>query len=105
MCHPPLGLAIHPIFYPMNSAPVQGMSSQFLQESAAGNSVKGFTEVQVGNIQPFPYVLSRSIIKDQVSQGRLAFPKLMLPGPDPLVVLLVPCHDTQDDLLHDLPQH
>ncbi|KAK4826318.1 hypothetical protein QYF61_007403 [Mycteria americana] len=29
----------------------------------------------------------------------------MLTGPDPLVVLYVPCDSTQDDLLHNLSQH
>lgn len=29
----------------------------------------------------------------------------MLSGPDPLVVPHVLCDDTQDGLLHDLPQH
>ncbi|KAK4814695.1 LOW QUALITY PROTEIN: hypothetical protein QYF61_025521 [Mycteria americana] len=29
----------------------------------------------------------------------------MLTGPDPLVVLYVPCGGTQDDLLHNLPRH
>ncbi|KAK4825510.1 hypothetical protein QYF61_000023 [Mycteria americana] len=29
----------------------------------------------------------------------------MLAGPDPLVILYVPCDSTQDDLLHQLPRH
>ncbi|KAK4826688.1 hypothetical protein QYF61_010697 [Mycteria americana] len=43
--HNSSGLAIQPVFYPVKSTPVQAMSSQFLQENAEGNSVKGFTEV------------------------------------------------------------
>ncbi|KAK4831475.1 hypothetical protein QYF61_017723 [Mycteria americana] len=40
-----LGLAIQPVLYPAKTTPIQAMSSQFLQENAVGNSVKGFTEV------------------------------------------------------------
>lgn len=29
----------------------------------------------------------------------------MLNGPNPLVVLYMPCEDTQNDLFHDLPWH
>ncbi|KAK4825244.1 hypothetical protein QYF61_025643 [Mycteria americana] len=43
--HHSLGLAIQPVLNPAKSTPVQAMSSQFLQENAVGNSVKGFTEV------------------------------------------------------------
>ncbi|KAK4816620.1 hypothetical protein QYF61_019319 [Mycteria americana] len=43
--HHSLGLAIQPVLYPAKSTPVQAMSSQFLQENAVGNRVKGFTEV------------------------------------------------------------
>ncbi|KAK4814174.1 hypothetical protein QYF61_010006 [Mycteria americana] len=43
--HHSLGPAIQPVLYPAKSIPVQAMSSQFLQENAVGNSVKGFTEV------------------------------------------------------------
>ncbi|KAK4825919.1 hypothetical protein QYF61_003414 [Mycteria americana] len=43
--HNSLGLAIQPVLYPVKSTPVQAMSSQFLQENAVGNGVKGFTEV------------------------------------------------------------
>ncbi|KAK4821693.1 hypothetical protein QYF61_027457 [Mycteria americana] len=43
--HHSLGLASQPGFYPAKSTPVQAMSSQFLQENAVGNRVKGFTEV------------------------------------------------------------
>ncbi|KAK4821205.1 hypothetical protein QYF61_015773 [Mycteria americana] len=43
--HHSLGPAIQPGLYPAKSTPVQAMSSQFLQENAVGNRVKGFTEV------------------------------------------------------------
>ncbi|KAK4830406.1 hypothetical protein QYF61_010937 [Mycteria americana] len=43
--HHSLGPAIQPVLYPVKSIPVQAMSSQFLQENAVGNRVKGFTEV------------------------------------------------------------
>ncbi|KAK4828566.1 hypothetical protein QYF61_027656 [Mycteria americana] len=43
--HHSLGPAIQPVLYPAKSTPVQAMSSQFLQENAVGNCVKGFTEV------------------------------------------------------------
>ncbi|KAK4806791.1 hypothetical protein QYF61_005587 [Mycteria americana] len=43
--HSSLGLAIQPVLYPAKSTPVQAMSSQFLQENAVGDSVKGFSEV------------------------------------------------------------
>ncbi|KAK4817635.1 hypothetical protein QYF61_021781 [Mycteria americana] len=43
--HHCLGPAVQPVLYPAKSSPVQAMSSQFLQENAVGNSVKGFTEV------------------------------------------------------------
>ncbi|KAK4824165.1 hypothetical protein QYF61_011292, partial [Mycteria americana] len=43
--HNTLGPAIQPVFYPAKSTPVQAMSSQFLQENAVGNRVKGFTKV------------------------------------------------------------
>ncbi|KAK4814854.1 hypothetical protein QYF61_027827 [Mycteria americana] len=42
--HHSLGPAIQPVLYPAKSTPVQAMSSQFLQENAVGNRVKGFTE-------------------------------------------------------------
>ncbi|KAK4816937.1 hypothetical protein QYF61_025433 [Mycteria americana] len=48
--HHSLGPAIQPVLYPEKSTPVQAMSSQFLQENAVGNRVKGFTEVYVDNI-------------------------------------------------------
>ena len=40
-----------------------------------------------------------------VSQAGPAFHKPMLTGSDQLVVLCVPCDGTEDDRLHDLPQH
>ncbi|KAK4826170.1 hypothetical protein QYF61_006032 [Mycteria americana] len=43
--HHSLGPAVQPVLYPAKSTPVQGMSSQFLQENAVGDRVKGFTEV------------------------------------------------------------
>ncbi|KAK4830739.1 hypothetical protein QYF61_013189 [Mycteria americana] len=43
--HHSLGLAIQPVLYPGQSTHLQAMSSQFLQENAVGNHVKGFTEV------------------------------------------------------------
>ncbi|KAK4820658.1 hypothetical protein QYF61_002862 [Mycteria americana] len=43
--HHCLGLAIQAVLYPAKSTPVQAMSSQFLQENAVENCVKGFTEV------------------------------------------------------------
>ncbi|KAK4823611.1 hypothetical protein QYF61_004214 [Mycteria americana] len=43
--HHSLGPAVQPVLYPAKSTPVQAMSSQFLQENAVGDCVKGFTEV------------------------------------------------------------
>ncbi|KAK4820567.1 hypothetical protein QYF61_001630 [Mycteria americana] len=43
--HHSLGPASQPVLYPAKSTPVQAMSSQFLQENAVGNHVKGFAEV------------------------------------------------------------
>ncbi|KAK4824546.1 hypothetical protein QYF61_016150 [Mycteria americana] len=43
--HHSLGLAIQPVLYPVKTTPIEVMSSQFLQENAVGNRVKGFTEV------------------------------------------------------------
>ncbi|KAK4810572.1 hypothetical protein QYF61_004535 [Mycteria americana] len=40
--HHSLGPAVQPVLYPAKSTPVQAMSSQFLQENAVGNHVKGF---------------------------------------------------------------
>ncbi|KAK4826520.1 hypothetical protein QYF61_010017 [Mycteria americana] len=43
--HHSLGPAIQPVLNPVKSTPIQATSSQFLQENAVGNRVKGFTEV------------------------------------------------------------
>ncbi|KAK4811614.1 hypothetical protein QYF61_017005 [Mycteria americana] len=43
--HHSLGPAMQPVLNPAKSTPVQAMSSQFLQENAVGNRLKGFTEV------------------------------------------------------------
>ncbi|KAK4814535.1 hypothetical protein QYF61_022254 [Mycteria americana] len=43
--HHSLGPAIQPVLYPAKSTPIQARSSQFLQENAVGNGVKGFTKV------------------------------------------------------------
>ncbi|KAK4828708.1 hypothetical protein QYF61_000546 [Mycteria americana] len=43
--HHSLGPAVQPVLNPAKSTPVQAMSSQFLQENAVGNRVKGFTKV------------------------------------------------------------
>ncbi|XP_075382890.1 NADH dehydrogenase [ubiquinone] 1 alpha subcomplex assembly factor 2 isoform X2 [Mycteria americana] len=48
--HNSLGLVIQTVFHTAKSTPIQAMSSQFLQENAVGNRVKGFTEVQADNI-------------------------------------------------------
>jgi len=49
------------------------MSSQFLQENEAGNSVKGFTKVQANNIHS-PSILHKAdhlvIEGDQVNQAK-----------------------------------
>ncbi|KAK4806197.1 hypothetical protein QYF61_001120 [Mycteria americana] len=54
--HHSLGPAVQPVLYPAKSTPVQAMSSQFLQENAVGNRVKGFTEVQIDNIHSLPLI-------------------------------------------------
>lgn len=41
-----------------------------------------------------------AVVEDQVGQAGPACLKPMLTGPDPLYM---PCDDTQDELLHDLP--
>lgn len=46
--HNSSGLAIQSVVYPAKSAQ-EAVSSQFLQESAVGSGVKGFTKVQVNN--------------------------------------------------------
>ncbi|KAK4817542.1 hypothetical protein QYF61_019460 [Mycteria americana] len=54
--HHSLGPAIQPVLHPAKSTPVQAMSSQFLQENAVGNRVKGFTEVYIDNIHSLPLI-------------------------------------------------
>ena len=50
--------------------------------------------------------MSHSIIEgDQVSQAGPAFHEPMLTGPDPLVVLHMPCDRIQGDLFHNLSWH
>ncbi|PKU47282.1 wd repeat-containing protein hypothetical protein [Limosa lapponica baueri] len=51
--HNPLSLVIEPFCYPAKSTLVQAMSSQFLEDNAVGNGVKGFTKVQVDYIHGF----------------------------------------------------
>ncbi|KAJ7413992.1 hypothetical protein WISP_87165 [Willisornis vidua] len=51
-----LGPDIQPAFYQGNSAPIQAMNSQFLQEKAVENVDKGFTEVQVDKIHSFSLI-------------------------------------------------
>jgi len=48
--HHSLGSTIQPVLYPAESTPIQSMGSQFLQEDAVGNSVKGLIKVQADNI-------------------------------------------------------
>ena len=85
------------------------MSNQFLQENTVGNRVKSFPKACLGRQHP-----QLSLIRwaghfvaegDQVSEAGPAFHKPMLAGPDPLAVPHMPRNGTQDDLLHDLPQH
>ncbi|RMC10174.1 hypothetical protein DUI87_12973 [Hirundo rustica rustica] len=79
------------------------MSSQFLQENTVGISVKGFSKVQVDNIHSLSltHCSGHLVIEgDQFIKAGFAFPKIMLPGPDPLVVLH---HGSQVDLFRDLP--
>ncbi|KAK4810277.1 hypothetical protein QYF61_015307 [Mycteria americana] len=54
--HNSLGSAIQPVFYPAKSTPVQAMSPQLLQENAVGDSVKGFSKVQVDNVYSFSLI-------------------------------------------------
>ncbi|KAJ7398370.1 hypothetical protein BTVI_125734 [Pitangus sulphuratus] len=94
--------ALQPVLSPVKSAPVQAMSSQFHQENAVGNSVKGFSEVQVYNIQSvtFNHWACHLVMEgDWVSQAEPAFHTLMV------AVLYVLCDGAKDDLLHDLPWH
>ena len=84
------------------------MSSQFLQQNAMEDSIKGYTKVQVDNIHSLSLIHYAGHVVvggDQVCQAGPAFHNPMLAGPDPLVVLHMPHDGTQDDLLHNLPQH
>jgi len=46
-----------------------------------------------------------TVIEGDQGQAGPAFHKPMLTGPDRLLALQVPCDDTQDNLLHELPWH
>jgi len=48
--HNSLGLAIQPVFYPVERTPIQTMGSQLLHKNAVVYSIKGLTEVQVDHI-------------------------------------------------------
>ena len=61
-------------------------------------------KAQVGNMHSLDCV-SPFTEGDQVSQGGPAFHNPVLTKPDHLVVLYVPCDDTQDKLLDNLPWH
>jgi len=66
------------------------MGSQFLQEDAVGNSVKGLTKVQVDNTYSLSLIHEAGhfvIDGDQVGQAGPAFHEPMLAGPDPLMIL------------------
>ncbi|KAJ7421907.1 hypothetical protein BTVI_15880 [Pitangus sulphuratus] len=49
--HHSLDSAIETVFYLVNSAPIQAMGSQFLQENAVGDSAKGLADVQTGYLE------------------------------------------------------
>lgn len=49
-CTNSLGSTIQPVLNSVKTVQVQTMGCQIPQENAVGNSVKGFTEVQVENI-------------------------------------------------------
>lgn len=59
------------------------------------------------HLQPFPHPLNGSPCHRRRPSwsSRTTFHKPVLVVPDPLIVLRMPCDDTQDNLLHDLPQH
>ncbi|KAK4827864.1 hypothetical protein QYF61_022014 [Mycteria americana] len=83
--HHSLGPAIQPVLYPAKSAPIPAMSRQFLQENAVGDSVKGFTKVQVDNIHSLSLIHYGGHLVtegDQVGQAGPAFHEPMLAGPD-----------------------
>ncbi|KAJ7395342.1 hypothetical protein BTVI_155860 [Pitangus sulphuratus] len=97
--HHSLVPAIQIDFKPLKGAPVQAMSSQFLQENAVGDSVKGFTTVHVDTSTAFP-----SSTKG-VTFSEKAIKLMKLTVSDHLVVLHMLHDHTQDDLLHDFLQH
>lgn len=77
------------------------MSRQFLQENTLGNSVNGFTKVQLTTLTALHssthYVGPLDIEGDQVRQAGPALHKAMLAGPHHLVGLYVPYEGDQDD--------
>ncbi|KAK4831749.1 hypothetical protein QYF61_018947 [Mycteria americana] len=80
------------------------MSRQLLQENAVGDSVKGFTTVQVDNIYSLSLIhrVGHLVVEgDQVGQAGPAFHEPMLAGPDPLVGLHMSVECTQDEPLHN----
>ncbi|KAK4824378.1 hypothetical protein QYF61_014038 [Mycteria americana] len=93
--HHSLGPAIRPVFYPVKRTPVQAMSSQFLQENAVGNRVKGFTKVQV-------YPICHQQAWCHVHRPMIKKPDVLLvtagsePGIDllalPVSFLIIPCN-------------
>lgn len=48
-----LGLDVRQVFS-QQTAPVQAMSSQFLQQSSLGNGIKGFDKVQIDSFIAIP---------------------------------------------------
>ncbi|RMC15226.1 hypothetical protein DUI87_07410 [Hirundo rustica rustica] len=79
--HHSLGPAIQPVPDPAQSAPVQAMGCQLIQECAVGDSVKGLAEVQTDNIrrpscmhQAGHLVIKGDQLKDMFPGFRLALP-------------------------------
>ena len=72
-----------------------------------GDSVKGFAEVQVNDINSLSFIhqAGHSTAEDQVGQAGPAFHEPVLSGPDPLAVLPMLCDLIPDDLFHSLPGH
>lgn len=56
--HQSLGQAIQPVFNPTESAPVQAISSQFLQESGCGKQRQRLYKIQIENIHRFSLIYS-----------------------------------------------
>lgn len=54
---------------------------------------------------PLIYWPSHMVIEDKVGHAGPAFPKALLVGPDPPVVLCMMHDDTQDDILPHIPKH